>query len=146
MKFNPQPKQGPKPKKTPKPIKRSPIKKKFKSSGEKETFHEVIDELSDFEECRCFVCDIPIAIVTHCNMAHILNKKNFPLFRNAPKNIKIMCHSVISRINEKTGLPTNGCHSDLDTKPKSELTHEMWDKVWKLKEELLKEYKYIENL
>ncbi len=127
-------------KKKPKPTKYR------KPTGEKHTFHQVLDDIPDDAPTRCFVCGISIALVTHNNFAHILNKKNYPLFRNAPCNIKIMCHSVVARINEKTGKPTNGCHSDYDTKPRSELTHEMWDKVFELKEELLKEYKRIEKL
>ncbi len=142
--FNPQPKKGMPPKKERKPLKRSAIKKKFKKTGEGETFERVIENLGEVET-RCFVCDIPIALVTHNNFAHILNKKQYPLFRNEPENIRIMCHSIISRINEKTRLPTNGCHSDYDTKPRSKLTHEMWDKVWELQEELKQAYKEYEN-
>lgn len=146
MTFNPQPKKGMPEKKKPKPLKRSPIKRKYKPTGEKYTFEEVLDDIPYDGPTRCFVCGIKIAIVTHNNFAHILSKKKFPLFRNAPDNIKLMCHSPIARINEVTGKPTNGCHSDFDTKPRSELTHEMWDKVFKLKEELLEEYKRIEKL
>ncbi len=54
-----------------------------------------------------------------------------------------MCHSIVSRINEKTRLPTNGCHADYDTKPRSELKHEMWEKVWELQEELKQAYKEL---
>jgi len=144
-KFNPQPKQGPKPKKTPKPLKRSAIKKKFKVTGEKDVFHEVLDELNYEEETKCFVCGLPIALVTHSNFAHILPKGKYPLFRLNPDNIKIMCHSIVSRINEHTGKPTNGCHSDYDTKPRSELTHEMWDKVWELHEGLKQEYNKLDT-
>jgi len=143
--FKPYPKQGPKPKKEKKPLKRTAIKKKFKVTGEGETFTQVLNNLSDLEETRCFVCGIPIAYVDHNNFAHILSKKKFPLFRNEPENIRILCHSIVARINEQTGLPTNGCHSDLDTKPRSELTHEMWDKVWELEEELKAHYKDVES-
>ena len=75
-----------------------------------------------------------------------MNKKNYPAFRNNPDNIKILCHSIVSRINEKTGLPTNGCHSDFDTKPRSELTHEMWNKLFELEIDLKEEYNSLTDL
>lgn len=113
---------------------------KKEPTGEKDTFHAVLDNLDD-KETKCFVCGIPIAVVTHNNFAHVLNKKKFPMFRNNPENIKILCHRIIAGTNEKTGKPTNGCHSDFDTKPRSELTHEMWNKLFELEEKLKKEYK-----
>ncbi len=138
--FNPQPKKGMPPKKERKPLKRTAIKKKFKKTGEGETFSIVLENLGDEPLC-CFVCGIPIAVVDHNNYSHILSKGQWPLFRNEPENIRIMCHSPIARINEVTGLPTNGCHSDFDTKPRSKLTHEMWDKVWVLEDELKQHYR-----
>jgi len=143
--FKPYPKKGMPPKKEKKPLKRSAIKKKFKVTGEGETFSAVLDNISYDGPTVCFVCGIPIALVTHNNFAHVLAKGKYPLFRNEPENIKILCHSIVSRINEQTGLSTNGCHSDLDTKPRSELTHEMWDKVWELEAELKEHYKELEN-
>lgn len=141
--FNPQPKKGMPPKKAPKPLKRTPIKKKFKKTGEGETFSIVIDNMGE-TPIKCFVCDILVPYTDHNNYAHILSKKQYPLFRNEPENIRIMCHSIIARINEKTGLPTNGCHSDWDTKPRSSLTHEMWEKVFELERELKDEYNKLE--
>jgi len=35
--------------------------------------------------------------------------------------------------------------TDYDTKPRSKLTHEMWDKVWDLELELKQAYKEYEN-
>ncbi len=141
-KFNPQPKQGPKPKKERKPLKRTAIKKKFKKTGEGETFGIVLENLGDEPLC-CFVCGIPIAVVDHNNYSHILSKNQWPLFRNEPENIRIMCHSIIARTNEVTGLPTNGCHGDWDFKPRSQLKHEMWDKVKLLEKELIQHYKQV---
>lgn len=143
MKFNPQPKKGMPPKKEKKPLRRTAIKKKFKVTGEGETFEIVLNNISYEGPTVCFVCGIPLAIVTHNNFAHILSKKQYPLFRNEPENIRLMCHSIVSRINEKTRLPTNGCHADYDTKPRSELKHEMWEKVWELQEELKQAYKEL---
>jgi len=144
MKFNPQPKKGMPPKKTPKPLKRTAIKKKFKKTGEGETFEVVLNNLSDMEPTCCFVCGLPIAIVTHNNFAHVVSKKQFPLLRNEPEAIRILCHSIVSRVNEVTGLPTNGCHSDWDTKPRSELTHEMWIPMFELEAELKEHHKELE--
>lgn len=121
-------------------------KYKRKPTGEKDTFHRVLDNIPDDQPTKCFVCGVLVPVVTHHNMSHILPKSKYPLFRNKAGNIRIMCHSPISRINEVTKLPTNGCHSDFDTKPRSELKHEMWDKVWELEKELLSEYKIIESL
>lgn len=140
-KFNPMPKKGMPPKKQPKPIKRSAIKKKFKSTGEKDTFHEVLDNLSDFEPTRCFVCGIKVAVVTHCNMAHVLSKKQYSLFRNNPNNIKILCHRIVA---DKDG--NQGCHYAWDMTPRSKLVGEGWEKLLELEEELKIEYKRIEKL
>lgn len=142
MTFRPWPKKGMPPKKEKKPLRRTAIKKKFKKTGEGKTFDIVLQCLGE-NETRCWVCGIRISLVTHNNFAHILNKKQYPKLRNEPENIKILCHSPISRINEITGMPTNGCHSDLDTKPRSKLTHEMWEKVWELQEELKEYYKTL---
>ena len=141
MAFNPQPKQGMPPKKQPKPIKRSAIKKKFKSTGEKNTFHEVLDNLSDHEETVCYVCGIPIALVTHCNFSHVLPKGKYSLFRNNPNNIKLLCHRIVA---DKDG--NQGCHFSWDFKPRSELKGDGWEKMFELEEELKQEYKRIEAL
>lgn len=143
--FNPQPKQGPKPKKEKKPLRRTAIKKKFKKTGEGETFHMVMDSMGE-TPIVCFVCGILIPYTDHNNYAHVLSKKKYPLLRNEPEAIKILCHSLVSRINEQTGLPTNGCHSDWDTKPRSELTHEMWTPMFELEAELKEHYKTLTDL
>lgn len=140
MNFKPYPKHGAKPKKTPKPLKRTSIKKKFKATGEKCVFEEVLDEVPYDSVTKCFVCDVNIALVTHSNFAHVINKKKYTDYKLYPKNIKILCHRIIAGVNEKTGLPTNGCHSDWDTKPRSELKHEMWNKMKSLETELIKQY------
>jgi len=139
--FKPYPKQGPKPKKQPKPLKRSPIKKKFKATGERETFEVVLDELSDFEPTTCFVCGINVAVVTHCNMAHVLSKKQYSLFRNNPNNIKILCHRIVA---DKDG--NQGCHYLYDMTPHSNLKGEGWEKLFELRDKLKEEYKRIEKL
>jgi hypothetical protein len=135
MAFKPDPKPEKREKKKPKPLKRTAIKQKFKPTGEKHAFEEVLDEISYDGPTTCFVCGWQISIVTHNNFAHILAKGKYPTLRLYPPNIKIMCHHIIA-VNRGNGIPTNGCHSDWDTKPKSTLTDPMWDKVFELEEEL----------
>lgn len=138
--FRPYPKQGPKPKKEKKPLKRSAIKKKFKVTGEGETFSTVLDNLSDMEETKCFVCGIPIALVTHNNFAHVLSKGKYPLFRLEPENIRLLCHRIIA--DDDGG---QGCHFAWDFKPRSELIGEGWDKMKELEAELKQHYAFVES-
>ncbi len=135
MTFRPDPKPEKREKKKPKPLKRTPIKPKFKATGEKHVFEEVLDEISYDGPTRCFVCGKQISVVTHNNFAHVLPKGKYPSLRLHPENVRIMCHSIIA-VNRGDGTPTNGCHSDWDTKPRSTLTDPMWDKMFKLEEEL----------
>lgn len=110
-----------------------------KSTGEVDVYEKVLENLPDYET-RCFVCGIRVSVVTHNNMAHVLPKGKYEKFRLNPDNIVILCHSPISRLRED-GSPTNGCHSDWDTKPRSELTDTMWDKMFELEANLKSEYK-----
>lgn len=128
------------PKKEKKPLKRVAIKKKFKASGEKSVFEDVLDNISDNELCKCFVCDTPIALVMPHNFAHVLNKKNYPKMRLEPRNIVLLCFKVVS--DEKG----NGCHHLYDHTPNSELKGEGWERLFELKEQLKEEYKQIERL
>jgi hypothetical protein len=139
-KFNPQPKEGPKPKKEKKPLRRTAIKKKFKVTGEKNVFHEVLDGLSDMEETKCFVCQIPIALVTHCNFGHVLSKGKYSKFRLNPDNIVLLCHRIIA---DDDG--SQGCHHSWDFKPRSELTGEGWERIKELEAELKEHYKNLED-
>lgn len=134
-KFNPMPKKGMPPKKTPKPLKRTAIKKKFKATGEKPIFQEVLDEVPYDAPIKCFVCKKQISVVTHRNFSHILPKKQYPAFRLNPENIKIMCFRFIADENG-----SQGCHYDWDFKPRSELKGEMWDNVKELEAELKNKY------
>jgi hypothetical protein len=106
-----------------------------KATGEKETFHEVLDMLPEDETTKCFVCGKLISVVTHHNFAHILAKGKYASFRNNPENIRIMCYNING----------TGCHTRYDFYPKSELTDPMWDKVWELKTQLIEEYKRIKS-
>lgn len=138
--FNPQPKKGTPPKKEKKPLKRSAIKKKFKVTGEGCTFATVLDNLSDMEETKCFVCQIPIAYVDHNNFAHVLSKGKYPLFRLEPENIRLLCHRIIA---DDDG--NQGCHYAWDFKPRSELVGEGWERMKELEAELKECYKELEN-
>lgn len=138
-KFNPQPKSITI-KKTPKPLKRSPLKKKFNATGEKNVFKSVIDRLSDNEPCECFVCGTPIALVMPHNFAHVLSKGKYPKMRLEPRNIVLLCHKIIA--SEK-GSNGQGCHYAFDFTPHSELKGEGWEKIFNLREELKEEYKKL---
>lgn len=135
--FNPQPKKGMSPKKEKKPLKRTAIKKTFKVTGEKDVFESVLDNLSDLEETKCFVCGIRVAVVTHNNFAHVLAKGKYPKFRLNPANVVILCHRMIANENG------NGCHNLYDTSPHSKLKGEGWEKLFELREQLKEEYKRI---
>lgn len=135
MTFKPDPKPEKREKKKPKPLKRTAIKKKFKATGEKHVFEEVLDEIPYDGPTRCFVCGRQLSLVTHNNFAHVLSKGKYPDLRLYPPNIKILCHYSIA-INRGDGTPTNGCHSDWDTKPRSSLKDPMWDKMFELEAEL----------
>jgi len=108
-------------------------------TGEKDVFHAVLDNLDEFET-RCFVCKVRVPVVTHHNMAHILSKGKYPLFRLNPDNIKILCHRFIA---DENGF--QGCHFSYDMKPHSELKGEGWERLFKLREDLKQEYKQLES-
>ncbi len=130
MTFNPQPKSGMPPKKSKKPLKRTPLKKVKKATGEKDVFEIVLERLGDIET-RCFVCDEKIRLITHHNFAHILRKGRYPKARLDPNNIRIMCYKIDG----------TGCHSKFDFSPRSELKGADWERVFELENILKKQYK-----
>lgn len=134
--FNPQPKSVTI-KKTKNPLRRTAIKKKFKVTGEKDLFHEVLDNLSDSEECKCFVCGTPIALVMPHNFAHVLSKKQYPRMRLHSDNIVLLCHKIIA---DKNG---QGCHYAYDMTPHSNLKGEGWERLFELKENLKQLYRRL---
>ncbi len=135
--FNPQPKKGMPPKKAPKPLKRTAIKKKFKATGEKSVFEDVLDSIPDTEETKCFVCGTKIALVMPHNFAHVLSKGKFARFRLKPENIVLLCHKIIA---DKDG---QGCHYAYDFTPHSNLKGEGWERLFELREKLKLEYKNL---
>lgn len=136
MKFNPQPKSITV-KKTPKPLKRTAIKKKFKVTGEKNVFEDVLDNIPYDTETKCFVCGQLIALVMPHNFAHVLSKGKYAKFRLKPENIVLLCHKIIA---DKDG---QGCHYAYDFTPNSELNGEGWEKLFELREKLKEEYKKL---
>ena len=141
MTWKPDPKPEKTPKKAKKPLKRSAIKKHYKPTGEGDVHLEVLDRLSDFEAAKCFVCGIPLALVTHNNMAHVLPKGKYPKFRLNPDNIVLLCHRIVA---DKDGF--QGCHFCWDMRPRSEIINDpKWEAMFELEERLKKEYATIED-
>lgn len=117
-------KEGQKPKKQPKPLKRTPIKKKFKVTGEKELFEEIAIE----REWVDFVTGEKLWQLTPTQFIHVLPKalNRYPLFKLYKKNIV---------------LGSNETHFKWDKVPRSELRKDpQFDKMFALEEELKKEY------
>lgn len=135
-KFNPCPKSITI-KKPKKPLKRTAIKKKFKSTGEKDVFEEVIDNIEYDTPIKCFVCGINIALVMPHNFAHVLSKGQYPKFRLNPENIVLLCHKIIA--DEKG----QGCHYKWDMTPRSKLKVDGWGKMFELENKLKEEYKKL---
>lgn len=117
---------------------KEPKAKKHEPTGEKDVFHAVLDNLND-EPTRCFVCQTPIALVTHNNFAHVLPKGKYPRFRLNPDNVVLLCHRFVA----VDGNP--GCHYLLDMTPNSELKGEGWDRLFALKERLKQEYSKLDE-
>lgn len=125
--FNPQPKKGMPPKKERKPLKRSPIKKKFKSTGEREIFAEIAEE----REWVCFVTGEKLWELTPTQFMHVLPKalNKYPKFKLYAKNIVLASNSV---------------HYKWDFTPRSELRkYQQFDKLFELEEELKSQYPNI---
>jgi hypothetical protein len=132
--VKPHPKQGMLEKKLKKPLKRSPIKKKRKVTGEKALFQSIAMHLDGHS--RCFVCNIKIPLLTHHNFAHVLPKGKYPSLRLEKENIAILCYNYDG----------SGCHSKWDFSPRSELKKDSgFDKMFDL-ERNLKEKISLQNL
>lgn len=127
--FRPNPKQGMPKKKEKKPLKRTPLNKVKKKTGEKDVFEIILERLGN-EEARCFVCDEKISLITHHNFAHILRKGRYSKARLDPNNIRIMCYKIDG----------TGCHSKFDFSPRSELKGADWERVFELETQLKQQY------
>jgi len=122
---------------------RSVAKKTFVStaSGEGEMFRSLALESLGDDYTKCFVCGMPIAALTYSNMAHVLSKKQFPAFRLNPDNIVILCHRLVADENGR-----NGCHNQIDGRPRSEIQDDpRWQKFFELEEQLKEQYKNLND-
>jgi len=102
------------------------------ATGEGALMEKMVDNLPD-HETRCFVCSKRIAVLTYNNMAHVLPKGKYGLYRLYSKNIKILCFN----------FQGTGCHNRYDHQPKSTLTEEGWQKLFNLADELKTQYPEI---
>lgn len=90
MRFNPQLKKGMPPKKAKKPLKRSPIRKKFKKSGELEIFKEIWKERPHI----CQVTGLPIHEFNVMCFSHVVMKSLAKKLRLDKRNIWLVLPSI----------------------------------------------------
>ena len=129
MKFNPQPKQGMPPKKGKQPLKRTPIKKVKKATGEKDIFEEIAEE----RDWICFVSSVILRELKPQQFMHVLPKalNKYPLFKLYKKNIQLASDEI---------------HYAWDFTPRSELHKDTrFDELFELEAELIKEYKQLKQ-
>lgn len=112
-------------KKKPYFIKKTQIKKIIKNSGQQELFKKIWETSNK----KCEVCNKPLEY-SHEIFSHILGKGAYPNYKLNPDNIKLMCY-------EYQG---NGCHNKWDTKAKSELTGDAWQRIKDLEQNLKQQY------
>lgn len=122
--FNPQPKKGTPEKKPKKPLKRSPIKRKYKPTGEADVFAEIAEE----REWVCFVTGQPLRELTPTQFMHVLPKalNKYPEYKLYKPNIQLV-------INE---VHYNWDHTDR----KAIRADKRYDKLFKLEKELKENY------
>lgn len=111
------------------PIKRTPLKRKFKKTGEKPIFLEIWGERPH----NCQVCKKPVEF-SHFIFSHVLGKQAFPKFRLKKENILIKCY-------EWGGT---GCHTKWEHRTEEMRTEERWQWVFELYDKLKQEY-YQQN-
>lgn len=93
------PKPTPKEKKVPTPLKRSPIKKKYKATGEAEMFKEIWEERPHV----CTNCKVPLGNEAKTwFFAHIHSKKQYPELRLIPANIRLLCFECHQQYDQGT--------------------------------------------
>jgi len=110
------------------------------ATGEKDVFLAKLDSLDEFET-RCFVCKTRIALVTPSNFAHVLSKKQYPLFRLNPENLVLLCHRLVA---DADGF--QGCHYKFDMEPRSKIDNDpLWKPLLDLEAELKEEYKKLKE-
>lgn len=104
--------------------------KKHKIKSESELFLKIWIDSNQ----KCFVCTKNIYYPIASNFMHILPKalNKYPKFKLYEKNVVLACHDNQS-----------SCHFSWDKLPRSELTQQKWEKVFKLESELKKEYQKL---
>lgn len=120
-------KQGMPEKKKPKPLKRTPLKKVKKKTGESEVFAEIAAE----REWICFVSGETLRELKPTQFAHVLPKalNRYPKFKLHKPNIVLL---------------SDWAHYQWDFGIRYELKKDpRWDKMFKLEEQLKQEYKQL---
>lgn len=123
--WNSDPKPEPKKKRPRIPLKRSPVKPKRSKTGELAVMRLIVEHRGSKSE----ITGEPIYNITVSSMMHILSKKQYPKFRLYEKNILIVTP-------HQHYLFDFTPHSDLRLLPE-------WEKVFKLRDELIEEYKNL---
>ena len=124
--FKPYPKKGMPPKKEKKALKRTPIKKKFKVTGEMELFEEIAEE----RPWDCFVTGEQLFELTPTQFMHVL-----PKALNKYPKMKLYKDNIV--------LASNDTHYKWDHTPRSQLIGDGWDRLRKLEAELKARYKEL---
>lgn len=130
MTFNPQLKQGMPDKKDKKPIKRNPIKKKRKRTGEKPLF----EAIAESREWICFVTGEKLYQLKSTQFSHVLPKalNKYPLYKLYEPNIILL---------------SDEAHRMWDFSPRSELMKDpRFDKLFELEAKLKAHYPNLTNL
>lgn len=120
-------KQGMPEKKKPKPLKRTPLKKVKKKTGEKEIF----ESIAESREWVCFVTGEKLYELKPTQFGHVLPKalNKYPHFKLKPENIVLL---------------SDWAHYQWDFGVRYELKKDpRWDKMFKLEAELKTEYKQL---
>lgn len=129
MKFNPQPKQGMPKKKEKKPLKRTPLNKVKKKTGESDVFAEIAEE----REWKCIVTGEPLYELKPQQFMHVLPKalNKYPLFKLHKPNIQLASDAV---------------HYAWDFTPRGELRKDpRFDVLFEMEAKLIEEYKQLKS-
>lgn len=127
--FNPQPKSGIPKKKKKKFLKRTPLNKVKKKTGEKEIFEEIAEE----REWICFVSGVALRELKPQQFAHVLPKalNKYPLFKLYKKNIILLSDEM---------------HYQWDFVERSRLMRDdRFNELFKLETILKEEYKHLKS-
>ncbi len=128
MAFNPQPKKGMPAKKAKKPLKRTALKKAYKSTGEKAIFEEILQERG----AKSQISGVELAGEFNAFwFSHILGKKAYPSYIKNKRNII---------------LKTPAEHIAWETDKGSLRSVPRWKWVFELEQQLKEEYYKDKNI